>query len=86
MADETNEELRNKLEQAYAAGRIAGAAETGPPLRYFSNGTTRLETDPGGEDYEAALRSKVFELRGRGIRRVKDHAEVLEIKARFGRA
>ncbi len=84
-ADEKNDELRSKLEQAYAAGRIAGLAEQGPPLRYFSNGSTRLDTDPGREDYEDALRSKVFELRGRGIRNVKDHDEILEIKTRFGR-
>lgn len=84
MTEETNEELRLQLEKAYSAGRIAGQTEAAPDRFEFSNGG--LGAGRGDEaDYQAELSAKVFELRGKGIRRVVDHAEVLEIKARFGR-
>jgi len=84
MTDRTEEEVKALLDQAYAAGRIAGQTEGAPDRYEFSNG--RTGSGRGDEaDYQAELSAKVFELRGKGVRRVADHADVLEIKTRFGR-
>jgi len=83
-----DDELKAKLELAFEAGRQTGAAEKAPPLLYFSNGSTRLDKDPGGEAYQDELRPLIFRLQGEGVRgrRMLDsHPEVIALKEKHGR-
>lgn len=71
--------------KAYDAGHAAGASQAIPPE--FPN--KLIHQEPGGEAghlaYENELRALVFDLRGRGIRNVKGHPDVAELRARHGR-
>ena len=81
------EELLNlAIDKGLAMGKSAAQAEAGEQAqRYvFSNGATSASR--GNQDeYEDALRAKTFELRGLGVRRIADHADILAIKEQYGR-
>ena len=77
--------MESIAKKAYDAGRIAGKSEAIPPE--FPN--RAIHQMPGGAVgqalYEADLSKLVFRLRGEGVRNVKDHAEVAELRAKHGR-
>ncbi|MCH8875588.1 MAG: hypothetical protein IIA89_02045 [Chloroflexi bacterium] len=81
----TKEDARKAMDAAFALGLTAGRAEVAPVE--FPN--RLIHQMPGGEAgyraYEAELSAKVFELRSRGVRNVRTHAEVLAIKERYER-
>ncbi len=73
------------LRMAYEAGRQSAAQEQGPERFEFSNG--RLGSPRGGA-YETELSALVAEIRTKegniSGRRLENHPDVVELKARHG--
>ena len=80
----TPEEAEAALKAAFELGRAAAQAEGEPDLYEFSNGFVAKGRGNLAE-YMAAISAKTFELQGRGVRNVKDHPDIAEIKREFGR-
>jgi len=77
--------MESIAKKAYDAGHLAGAAAQVPP-EFPNKAVNMMPGGAAGQDaYESELRSLVFRLRGEGVRRVQDHPEVAELRAKHGR-
>ena len=83
MTDDDKVTVEEALRVAFEAGRAAAQSEEPDRFR-FQNG--EFGSARGNlQEYEDAIRAKTFELRGKGVRRVGDHPEILAIKQEYGR-
>jgi len=77
------EQLKAENRAAVDAAFAAGQASMQQPEQFeFSNGQVESAR---GSAYEDELRVVVSKLRAEGVRRIKDHPDVLRVKSAHGR-